>query len=189
MNDDRMPDNNAALLELEKYMWQYEQGHTLRQFNLPEPTACASESANRTLSEVLLLNSASLDAYVEQHMLLLNDDQRAAFQAVTGALGTAQVGPYSLPPSCPPGLHDIHLRPLQGGIFFLDGPGGTGKTFVYKLLLAHVRSMQAALPLDQQRVALAVASSALAATLLPGGTTAHSRFKIPIPANKDSTCR
>ena len=70
----------------------------------------------------------------------------------------------------------------------MDGPGGTGKTFVYKLLLAHVRSTQSALPPDQQRIALATASSGLAATLLPGGTTAHSRFKIPIQIDKDSTC-
>ena len=88
----------------------------------------------------------------------------------------------------PAQLDHYAVPPPQGGVFFLDGPGGTGKTFVYKLLLAHVRSEQAVRPLDQQRVALAVASSGLAATLLPGGTTAHSRFKIPIPVNRDSTC-
>ena len=51
---------------------------------------------------------------------------------------------------------------MQGKLFFIDGPGGTGKTFLYDLLLARVRS--------QGEVALAVASSGLAALLLAGGT-------------------
>lgn len=46
-----------------------------------------------------------------------------------------------------------------GQIYFLDAPGGTGKTFVINLLLAKVRS--------QKRIALA--SSGIAATLLEGG--------------------
>jgi ATP-dependent DNA helicase PIF1 len=28
----------------------------------------------------------------------------------------------------------------SGGLFFIDGPGGTGKTFVENLLLSYVRS-------------------------------------------------
>ena len=28
----------------------------------------------------------------------------------------------------------------QGGLFFVDGPGGTGKTFLYRALLAKLRS-------------------------------------------------
>ena len=38
------------------------------------------------------------------------------------------------------------------------------------------------------KIALAVASSRIAALLLPGGRTAHSRFHIPINVNDDSTC-
>ena len=42
---------------------------------------------------------------------------------------------------------------------------------------------------EQKRVALAVASSGIAATLLPGGRTAHSMFKLPINMMSDSpTC-
>ena len=63
----------------------------------------------------------------------------------------------------------------------MDGPGGSGKTFLQNLVLAHRRL--------QGQVALAVASSVIAATLLAGGTTAHSRFKIPINGlDDDSTC-
>ncbi|KAK7003156.1 hypothetical protein BgiMline_004587 [Biomphalaria glabrata] len=60
----------------------------------------------------------------------------------------------------------------KGGIVFLDAPGGTGKTFLINLLLAKVR--------QQNKIALAVASSGIAATLLQGGRTAHSTFKLPL---------
>lgn len=60
----------------------------------------------------------------------------------------------------------------QGRVFFLDAPGGTGKTFLINLLLAQIRS--------SGKVALAVASSGIAATLLSGSRTAHSTFKLPL---------
>jgi ATP-dependent DNA helicase PIF1 len=60
-------------------------------------------------------------------------------------------------------------------MFFLDGPGGSGKTYLYNILLAKVRS--------QGKIALAVASSGIAAMLLAGGRTAHSRFKISLDQN------
>lgn len=68
----------------------------------------------------------------------------------------------------------------RGGLFFLNGFGGTGKTFVINLTLAKLRS--------ERKIAVAVASSGIAATLLDGGTTAHSRFKIPIIIDERSTC-
>ncbi|GKD46430.1 ATP-dependent DNA helicase PIF1-like protein [Tanacetum coccineum] len=66
------------------------------------------------------------------------------------------------------------------GVFFIDGPGGTGKTFLYKALLAEVRS--------RGLIALATASSGVAANNMPGGRTAHSRFKIPINLSNNSMC-
>lgn len=60
----------------------------------------------------------------------------------------------------------------QGGMVFLDAPGGTGKTFLINLILAKMRK--------ERKVALAVASSGIAATLLSGGRTAHSAFKLPL---------
>jgi len=49
----------------------------------------------------------------------------------------------------------------SGGIYFLDAPGGTGKTFLISLILATIRS--------QNQIALALASSGIAATLLDSG--------------------
>nr|XP_029714104.1 uncharacterized protein LOC115258183 [Aedes albopictus] len=60
----------------------------------------------------------------------------------------------------------------QGGIIFLDASGGTGKTFLTNLVLAKVRA--------QGDIALAIASSGIAATLMDGGRTAHSALKLPL---------
>ena len=68
----------------------------------------------------------------------------------------------------------------RGGIFFVYGHGGTGNTYLYRIILSAIRS--------KGKIALAIASSGIAALLLPGGRTAHSRFHIPINVNNDSTC-
>lgn len=65
-----------------------------------------------------------------------------------------------------------HVNNEYGGIIFLDAPGGTGKTFLLNLILAKIRS--------EKGIALAVASSGIAATLLDGGRTAHSALKLPL---------
>ncbi|GKC41043.1 ATP-dependent DNA helicase PIF1-like protein [Tanacetum coccineum] len=67
-----------------------------------------------------------------------------------------------------------------GGMFFVYGYGGTGKTYLYKTMLAALRS--------QGEIVLNVASSGIAALLLEGGRTAHSRFAIPINILEDSMC-
>ena len=60
----------------------------------------------------------------------------------------------------------------EGGFLFIDAPGGTGKTYLANMALANIRS--------REMIALAVASSGIAAQLLPNGRTAHSTFKIPL---------
>jgi hypothetical protein len=60
----------------------------------------------------------------------------------------------------------------NGGLIFLDALGGTGKTFLINLLQAKVR--------QTGKIALAVAASGIAATLLTGGRTVHSAFKLPL---------
>lgn len=57
----------------------------------------------------------------------------------------------------------------RGNLFFLDGPDGTGKTFVISLLLVKLRQMK--------HISIAMASSGIAAPLLNGSCTAHSCFK------------
>lgn len=73
-----------------------------------------------------------------------------------------------------------HNRQETSSCFFLQGPAGTGKTFLYKCLCAYFRS--------QGKIVLCVASSGIAAQLLPGGRTAHSRFKIPLSNDLTANC-
>ncbi|XP_058774322.1 uncharacterized protein LOC131648594 [Vicia villosa] len=68
----------------------------------------------------------------------------------------------------------------SGGVFFLHGYGGTGKTFMWITLSSALRS--------QKKIVLTAASSGIASLLLPGGRTAHSKFKIPVPKLDNSTC-
>lgn len=80
-------------------------------------------------------------------------------------------------------IHDSVLQSINNGLgklFFVYGSGGTGKTYVWRTLLARVRS--------EGKIAIAVATSGIAALLLPGGRTAHSRFHIPLNPTEESTC-
>ena len=49
---------------------------------------------------------------------------------------------------------------ISGGMFFVYGHGGIGKTYLYRTILAIVRS--------KGKIALVVASLGIAALLLPG---------------------
>ncbi|XP_024990580.1 uncharacterized protein LOC112524867 [Cynara cardunculus var. scolymus] len=68
----------------------------------------------------------------------------------------------------------------KSGVFFVYGHGGTGKTFLWKTLAASIRS--------KGEIVLNVTSSGIASLLLTSGTTAHSRFHIPLILNEDSLC-
>ncbi|XP_075507582.1 uncharacterized protein LOC142544417 [Primulina tabacum] len=68
----------------------------------------------------------------------------------------------------------------QSKLFFIDGPRGTSKTFLYRSMLAHLRKMG--------KIIIAVATSGIAATLLQGGRTAHSRFQIPLRPTASTLC-
>lgn len=63
------------------------------------------------------------------------------------------------------------------GIFFVDAPGGTGKTFLLNTVIRATRR--------EGREVLAVASSGIAATLLDSGGTAHNTFAIPLNIEQD----
>ncbi|XP_010489748.1 PREDICTED: ATP-dependent DNA helicase PIF1-like [Camelina sativa] len=69
----------------------------------------------------------------------------------------------------------------KGGISFLYGFGGTGKTFLWKVLSAAIRI--------RKEIVLNTASSGIASLLLEGGRTTHSRFDILLDVHETSMCR
>lgn len=64
------------------------------------------------------------------------------------------------------------INQIEGRTFFLDAPGGTGKTFLINSLLAKIRS--------EKDINLTVAFSGIAATLLKRGRTTHLTLKLPL---------
>lgn len=62
----------------------------------------------------------------------------------------------------------------------MSGYGGTGKTFLWGAIVAWLRACR--------KIVLTVASSGVASLLLPGGRTAHSRFKVPCDLDDGSVC-
>ncbi|GFR82388.1 ATP-dependent helicase RRM3 [Elysia marginata] len=69
------------------------------------------------------------------------------------------------------GLKRSAIKNHQAGIYFLDAPGGCRKTFLINTVLSSQRA--------HGRIAFATASSGISATLLPGGRTVQSTFKVP----------
>ena len=88
----------------------------------------------------------------EEHMAMLNDKQRDAFDKIIMAVEDSD---------------------LTSRCFFIDGPGGSGKTFLYTTLMAFIRG--------REQIVLPFATTGIAATLLKGGRTTHSGFKLPVP--------
>ena len=64
------------------------------------------------------------------------------------------------------------METIFGGLYFVYGPGGTGKTFFWSTIISRLRS--------EGKIVLVVASSGIASLLMEGGRTVHSYFKIPI---------
>jgi len=132
-------------------------GKTLQDFSLPEPQLQWDRShGNPLIYEQYAYNRVEQREKAESLISRFNTGQLAAFQDIVSRFDTNPQDCYT----------------------FLHGPAGTGKTFLYSGLISHFRSTG--------RIVLCVASSGIAALLLDGGRTAHSRFKIPIDINPDS---
>ncbi|KAL3625826.1 hypothetical protein CASFOL_030355 [Castilleja foliolosa] len=146
-----------CLVELQKLMNRY--GKSLSDFHgMPLPDSdLLVKLDNRLIREEYDYNIAILKKEHEEWIKLLNMDQRIIYDRV---------------------ISDVENK--LGGLFFVYGQGGTGKTFLYKTIMAKLRS--------NRMIVLAVASSGIASLLLSGGRTAHSRFDIPIDLSETSTC-
>ncbi|XP_054797484.1 uncharacterized protein LOC129302583 [Prosopis cineraria] len=132
-------------------------GKTLHDFpSLPLPEATSTID----LTNHLILQELNYD----RHTLQLQAD------TLIKALNTEQRNIFD---------HVISsLSSTSGGFFFVYGYGGTGKTFLWNALSSSLHA--------KGDIVLTVASSGIAATLLPSGRIAHSRFAIPIQITESS---
>ncbi|KAL5648095.1 hypothetical protein ACJX0J_042450, partial [Zea mays] len=131
-------------------------GKDIKTFTLPAIIDKYDEShgTDREIYEEESIKPTTEDVSMKE---TLNEEQRSAYDKILSIVDTN-----------------------NGGVFFVDGPGGTGKTYLYKALLATLDS--------QDKIAVATATSGVAASILPGGRTAHSRFKIPLTIDDGVVC-
>ncbi|XP_043262445.1 uncharacterized protein LOC122403156 [Colletes gigas] len=121
----------------------------LAQLGMPSPNRSRNDIFNQDLLREQNYDPNVLTNYVQENIPKLNQQQKLAYEKIMQEIDNG-----------------------NGGMYFLDAPGGTGKTFLITLILATVRA--------RGRIALALASSGIAATLLDGGRTAHSALKLPL---------
>ncbi|XP_017221355.2 uncharacterized protein LOC108198086 [Daucus carota subsp. sativus] len=134
-------------------------GNSLERFNnLPQPDGSYLNSGNDNL--IVEETSYNIEEELHRHNEMfkqLNHEQLQVYQSI---------------------IHSVNNK--TGGIFFVYGSGGCGKTYLWGTIISKL--------LSQRKIVFPVASSGIAATLMPGGRTAHSRFKIPIIIDEDSSC-
>ena len=147
---------DLCLTDIQNYLRLHNK--SLGDFGLPTPSA-------RPFAEETFDVQAELDKGMDMYAIL-NEDQRAIVDIILQACNVewdhAEEGAHS-----------------TQKLFFMDGPAGTGKTFVYNTIMHIMRG--------KGKTVFPVALTGIAATLLDGGRTVHSRFKLPVPLNETST--
>ncbi|CAG9825778.1 unnamed protein product [Phaedon cochleariae] len=116
------------------------------------------------------------DDLLIDNLKFLNQGQKLIFDTIFETLQTLSAWGYgttTVAANRPPFPY-----PYQN-LFFIDGPGGTGRTFLYNCIIGKIRR-------DFGKPIIAVAWTGIAATLLSKGTTVHSAFKLPLKLNEDS---
>jgi hypothetical protein len=100
---------------------------------------------------------------VEENLRTMNADQRCIFNNVIGYLDTGDE---------------------SGRFIFIDGPGGSGKTFLYNTIIRKCRMMG--------KKYFSLAWTGIAASLLIDGMTSHSKLGLPLQIDETTvikTCR
>lgn len=139
---------NTALQHIDKIL--RENGLNCRNIGLPIPTDENVEINN----PVYDINEQATIG--EEMYNILNDEQKFVVDKILSAISGNSVEK----------------------LFFLEAPGGYGKTFIYSCLLHIIRG--------RGHSALASAWTGIAALLLEGGTTLHRLFGLPVPVQPES---
>lgn len=133
---------------------------SISQLGLDSPDRSNRNALDRDILREQNYDMEQLEQYVNLNKPLLTDEQKIIYDGIMEKISNS-----------------------SGGIFFIDAPGGTGKTFIINLILAEIRK--------DKGIALAVASSGIASTLLHGGRTVHSTFQLPLDlaTTENPVCR
>ena len=152
------------LLDLELRLQSFEK--ELANFGLPQPTPeDLARVENITSTDPVVIREEKdydvdeLRTTVQETVEKFTEEQAAVFETVMEAVR--------------------EKKPLCA---FIDARGGCGKTFIINAILGAVRSLE-----PGGCVALAMATTGIAANLLDMGRTFHSRLKAPLSPHEEST--
>ncbi|CAH2016859.1 unnamed protein product [Acanthoscelides obtectus] len=146
---------NYALAYINRYLTL--QGKSNRDFQLPLPT----EPVEHLIEDEYNYDQADEQQIANRNIPLLNQEQRLIFNDILLALNENERVPHRL--------------------FFINGIGGAGKTFLLNTLLAYL--------LGNNHRYIAMCYTGIAASLLKNGQTIHSSFMLPVPFLENSTSR
>ena len=143
---------NSCLALMEKAC--QENDRSLSEFGLPLPNEDIEMAIKRSINapeEEKIQKDAEM--FFNLNYEKLNEDQYEVIQTILGK-----------------------IERKEGGLVFIDAPGGTGKTFTLNTLASMIRK-------DGNHVP-ATATSGIASTVLIHGCTAHKYFQLRIPIKK-----
>ena len=105
-------------------------------------------------------DASNYEEFVTTTVAILNPEQLYAYETVMNAVIGNVAGP---------------------SFFYLSGQAGSGKTFLYNLLIRSLRL--------QGKRTLSISWTGISASLIIGGQTAHSFFKFPFDLNETASVR
>jgi len=143
-------DEDYALRDIERILMS--NGTCCTNFGLPAPRRIIEHDAEEF--DMIL---EALEA--EEMVAKLNEGQLIVYNRILEAINAEEVGP-------------------KGRCFFVDGPGGTGKTFLFNTIIKKVHG--------EGKNADVVATTGIAATNYIYGRTGHTYFKIAVPCDGSS---
>ena len=167
-----------VILDIEQRLQSF--SNTLENYQLP--TVDADLRARVQIANRHFQNLQEL-VEIREELDYDHDEMIQWVQTAENGVGVHQLGKlqYSQQQAYDAIIRAVERRsPAGKNCFFLKARGGTGKTYVLNSILKKVRT------LDQHSIALAVAASGIAATLLQGGRTVHSRFKTPLKTDNST---
>ena len=152
-----------VLLDLEDRLGSY--GKSLGDFELPIPTEEEMNQVRAIIHDEPAVIREELDYVFEdlervrdERVPTFTEEQREVYETILNA-----------------------VRNEESIQVFIDARGGCGKTYLINALLAAVRTLE-----PGGCIALAMATTGIAANLLDLGRTFHSRMKAPLNAAEDS---
>lgn len=123
-------------------------GVACSRYQLPTPTGNVADQQPHNQVQQQLLANSLIQT--------LNVEQRQAFEQIVDGV----------------------TNPSATKLFYLNGPGGSGKMYLYRTIISYLESLGLTV--------LATATTGIASTLMQGGRTVHSAFGLPLKLDANS---